>query len=178
MKTETPSADVTTRAEGAATTLNEPNELPALDIHLKNILVPLDFSETALKALRYAVPFARLFGAKLTLLHVVEPPAYTPELPYPAPISPEHLAMIQKQLEEIRATQIAPEIAVETAVRNNFAFDGILEVAREIDADLIITTTHGYTGWKHLLIGSTAENIVRKAPCPVLVVREPEHDFV
>jgi nucleotide-binding universal stress UspA family protein len=74
--------------------------------------------------------------------------------------------------------KISPELPVDIAVRHNFVFDGILEVAREIRADLIITTTHGYTGLKHLMMGSTAENIVRRAPCPVLVVREVEHDFV
>jgi universal stress protein A len=62
-------------------------------------------------------------------------------------------------------------------VRYNFVFDGILEVARETCTDLIIITAHGYTGLQHLLLGSTAENIVRRAPCPVFVVREREHDF-
>ena len=63
-------------------------------------------------------------------------------------------------------------------VRHSFVFDGILEAAREIHADLIITTTHGYTGWQHMLMGSTSENVVRRAPCPVLVVHQSEHDFV
>ena len=59
-------------------------------------------------------------------------------------------------------------------MQHGFVFDKILEVARKVRADLIITTTHGYGGLKHLLMGSTAECIVRKAPCPVLVVRDPE----
>jgi nucleotide-binding universal stress UspA family protein len=67
---------------------------------------------------------------------------------------------------------------VDIIVRQSFIFEGILEVAREIRADLIIATTHGHTGLKHLFLGSVAENIVRRAPCPVLVVRELEHDFV
>ncbi len=153
-------------------------EATSLAVDLKNILVPLDLSEMSLKSLQYAVPFAQQFGAKLTLLHVVPPPAYTPELPFPAPLSAEHFAAIEKQLEDIRVTKIPAEIAVEISVRHNFVFDGILEVARQTCADLIITTTHGRTGLTHLLMGSTAENIVRKAPCPVLVVREREHDFV
>ena len=52
------------------------------------------------------------------------------------------------------------------------------EVAKESDVDLIVIATHGYTGWKHFAIGSTAERVVRAAPCPVLVVREKEHEFV
>jgi nucleotide-binding universal stress UspA family protein len=54
----------------------------------------------------------------------------------------------------------------------------ILRVARETEADLIIIATHGYTGLKHVLLGSTAELVVRHAPCPVLTVRQVEHDFV
>lgn len=153
-------------------------EMTAPIIHLKNILVPLDLSAMSLKSLDYAVPFAQQFGAKLTLVHVVQPAAYTPELPVPAPLAAEHAAAVERQLEHIRANRIPPEVSVETTVRHNFVFDGILEAARETCADLIITTTHGNTGLKHLLMGSTAESIVRKAPCPVLVVRECEHDFV
>jgi len=76
------------------------------------------------------------------------------------------------------ATKIPTDVSVDIAVRHDLIFDGVLEVAREIRADLIITTTHGYTGVKHLVLGSTAENIVRRAPCPVFVVRETEQVFV
>jgi nucleotide-binding universal stress UspA family protein len=154
------------------------SEMAPINIHLKNILVPLDFSETSLKALQYAVPFAKQFGAKLTLVHVVEPLAFTPELAVPAPLGGEHLAAVQAQLAEIRTKRIPEDLPVKTIVRHNFIFDGILEAARETSADLIITSTHGLTGLRHLLMGSTAENIVRRAPCPVLVVRECEHEFV
>jgi universal stress protein A len=144
---------------------------------LKNILVPLDFSEVSLKSLQYAVPFAKQFGAKLTLLHVAQPVDGALDLVYPVSPGGEHFEAIEEQLEDIRAAKVPPELPVDIAVRHNFVFDGIVEVAREIRADLIITTTHGYTGLKHLMMGSTAENIVRRAPCPVLVVREVEHDF-
>ena len=143
-------------------------------LELKNILVPLDFSDFSLKALRYAVPFARQFGATLTLLHVVELPAYTPELPNPPAFPPEHDEAVVSQLESIRQAEIPEDLPVNTIVCHNFVFDGILDAAREIAADLIVTTTHGRTGLMHLLIGSTAESVVRKAPCPVLVVRDPE----
>ena len=84
----------------------------------------------------------------------------------------------EKELEKIRESRVPSEIPVTIAIRNNFVFDGILEMAREIRADLIITSTHGRTGLRHLMMGSTAENIVQRAPCPVLVVRDLEHDFV
>ena len=51
-------------------------------------------------------------------------------------------------------------------------------MAKDLDVDLIIIATHGYTSWRHLCIGSTAERVVRTAPCPVLVVREKEHEFI
>jgi universal stress protein A len=63
-------------------------------------------------------------------------------------------------------------------VRSGVAFDEIAKVARELKVDLIILSTHGHTGLKHVFLGSTAENVVRRAPCAVLVVREQEHEFV
>ena len=66
----------------------------------------------------------------------------------------------------------------ETLVRSGVAFDEIVKVARELKVDLIILSTHGHTGLKHGFLGSTAENVVRRAPCPVLVVREQAHEFV
>ena len=67
---------------------------------------------------------------------------------------------------------------VGSSVRPGLAAHEIVEAAKELDVDLIVIATHGYTGWKHFAIGSTAERVVRAAPCPVLVVREKEHEFV
>jgi nucleotide-binding universal stress UspA family protein len=137
-------------------------------LHIENILVPLDFTEMSLKSLRYAVPFAKKFGAKLTLVHVVEAPAHAVDASFPALVSSDKFAAIKEQLDEM----IPPELSVETTVRQNVPISGILEVAQEINADLIITTTHGYTGLAQLFKGATVNNIVNQAPCPVLVVRE------
>jgi universal stress protein A len=65
-----------------------------------------------------------------------------------------------------------------SAFRVGLAAHEIAEAAKELDVDLIVIATHGYTGWKHFAIGSTAERLVRAARCPVLVVREKEHDFL
>jgi nucleotide-binding universal stress UspA family protein len=148
--------------------------VPPSPIHLKSILVPLDFSEASLKSLQYAVPLAKQFGAKLTLLHVLKAPVRFVNSTYLASLEHHQLTVIEKRLEDM----IPSDLPVETAVRQNFVAEGILEVAREIDADLIITTTHGYSSMKHLLVRNTAENIVRQAPCPVLVLHEQEHDFI
>jgi len=147
-------------------------------IHLKNILVPLDLSEMSLKSLRYAVPFAGQFGGKITLLHVLRPPVCTSDFPYPGPAGLDHLDVMERRLEETRRAEIPAEIPVDLIVRQGFAFESIIQTAHDIHADLVIASTHGYTGLSRALIGSTAENIVRHAPCPVLVVRELETDFV
>jgi nucleotide-binding universal stress UspA family protein len=153
-------------------------ELAPMLLHMKNILVPLDMSARSLKALRYAVPFARQFNAKLILLHVVEAAAYSPEIPYPLPLQSQKTKKVKKDLNQVRDAHIPPEIITETVVRHDFVPDAVVEVARKKKADLIIVSTHGRTGVAHVLLGSTAEKIVRHAPCPVLVVREKEHDFV
>jgi universal stress protein A len=149
-------------------------ELVPSFLRIKNILVPLDFSEMSLKSLQYAVPFAKQFDAKLTLVHVVEAPAHSADTSFPASVSRDKLAVIEKQIDDM----IPPDVSVDTAVRQSVPIDGILEVANEIQADLIITTTRGYTGLAQLFKGATVSNIVNRSPCPVLVVRENEHSFV
>lgn len=178
MKTKTP---VSRRNTAPVTATPEPAdviELTPLMLHLSNILVPLDMSEMSLKALRYAVPFAKQFDAKLTVVHVVELPAYAPELPYPPPLSPHQTSEVKKELKRICDVNVPSDVQTHLVVHHDFAPDAIVKEARKTKADLIIVSTHGRTGLKHVFLGSVAEKIVRNAPCPVLVVREKEHDFV
>lgn len=178
MKTKNP---VSPRKTGPVASSPDPSEIIELApvvLHLSNILVPLDMSEMSLKALRYAAPFARQFSAKLTLVHVVELVAYTPEMPYPPPLPPHQTAEVKKELKKICEANVPSDIETQLVVRHDFAPDAIVDVARKTKADLIIVSTHGRTGLKHVFLGSVAEKIVRHAPCPVLVVREKEHDFV
>jgi len=176
MKTETfEPVETTTPVTTPPASLDDANETQPSAIHLKNILVPLDFSERSLKALQYAVPLAKQFGAKLTLLHVLKgPPVYPVDFAYLASLGHDQLTVIETKLEDM----IPPELPVETTVRQSAVLEAILEVATEVAADLIITTTHGYTGLKHVFTGGIAESIVRRAPCPVLVVHDEERDFV
>ena len=154
--------------------------VPAL-LNIKSILVPIDFSAPSEKALAYAVPFARQFGAKLTLLHVVEPVA-TPDFAGSFPLVMENdkvMAECKRHLERVvKDLQIEPKLTERTLVRQGRSFHEIAEAARTLKADLIIISTHGYSGLKHALLGSTTERVVRHAPCPVLVVREREREFV
>ncbi|PYK98861.1 MAG: universal stress protein [Verrucomicrobia bacterium] len=164
------------RSESSTRTKSDP-----VLLRIKSILVPIDFSTSSKKALQYAVPFARQFGAKLTLLHVVEPVA-TPDFANSFPLMMENdkvKAASRGQLEHIIKEQaIAPKLVEKTLVRFGRSFHEIADAARTLKVDLIIISTHGYTGLKHALLGSTTERVVRYAPCPVLVVREREHEFV
>lgn len=147
---------------------------------LRRILVPIDFSDCSRKALAYAVPFARQFGASLTLLYVVQMNYAVGEfgaIDFPVPEN-EIRANAEKELAKLVASAVEEPLPTETLVRVGRPVQEIIATARERDIDLIIMSTHGHTGIKHLLLGSVTENVVRYAPCPVLTVREHEHDFI
>ena len=149
---------------------------------LKRILVPVDFSPLSKKALHYATRLAQQFGAEIDLLNVVEPeipPAFDGFMIAPAPVLNGSSAHSAGQLKALaNSVRNAGVTGVVSSFRPGLASVEIVEAAKELDVDLIVIATHGYTGWKHFAIGSTAERVVRAAPCPVLVVREKEHEFV
>ncbi len=172
---ETPAAPTA----AAASSVGPPQ---AHTMQLRRILVPVDFSPHSLKALRYARAFARQFKASLVLLHVNEPVVFPSELGY-APLATEALDRGFQKDAQARLTSLAAEctaegMQTETSVRVGRPYNEISTAATELDADLIIIATHGFTGLTHVLLGSTAERVVRHATCPVLVVREQEHEFV
>jgi universal stress protein A len=151
-------------------------------LNLKKILVPIDFSEPSKKALKYAIPFAEQFGATITLIHVVE------QSEYPAfiPLKMEHdrLLLTAKEEAEQRLGQLHQQLfsrarlSKKVIVQRGKPYEEIAKAARKMRADLIIIATHGFTGLKHVLLGSTAERVVRYSKCPVLTIREREKDFV
>jgi nucleotide-binding universal stress UspA family protein len=150
---------------------------------IKNILVPIDFSPLSKKALQYAAPFAQKHEARITLVHVVEPVLY-PEN-YLGAIPPDaELVNInrakeaRKELATLRQSEIGSTMPAELFVHIGYPAEEIINIAGDEDADLIVIATHGHTGMKHVFLGSTTERVVRHAPCPVLVVREKERDFV
>ncbi len=148
----------------------------------KTILVPLDLSPRASKALHYARAFAAQFGSKLRLLHVTEPLAYPTDLGYAPVVSGE----LENELQEGSRERL--QVIVDDLRQSGLSVEGALRVGRphteiaataaELGADLLVLTTHGFTGLKHVLLGSVAERVVRHAPCPVLVVRDQEREFV
>jgi universal stress protein A len=147
---------------------------PVGPVGIRSVLVPTDFSQYSEKALEYAIPLAKQFGARLTLLHVIEPVA-TPDFEGAFPLALENARAREvcesalKVLSEKFGNE--PALIERRVVRQGRAFHEIANAARELKSDLIIIATHGYTGLKHTFMGSTAERVVRHAPCPVLVVR-------
>lgn len=157
-------------------------EAAGTHLNLQRILVPVDFSRESAKAMRYAVTLARQFDASITLVHVVEP-AYGPsELPKEATgrrvSDRERLAQAKSKLGIIGRRILGPCRIVETMIRNGLAFFEITEAAKALASDLIVVGTHGYGGVTRSVMGSTAEKVIRHAPCPVLVVRPNEHEFI
>lgn len=155
-------------------------ELAPLRFKLGSILVPVDFSEPSRKALHYAKKFAQQFDATITLVHVVEPLAYPPDFAVvpllPPDIEETRTRELQAQLAEL-AANVGGGVKTKAVVRTGRAWQEVVDFAKSGGFDLIVVSTHGYTGLKHALLGSVAEKVVRHAPCPVLVVRPEEHDF-
>ena len=143
------------------------------------ILVPTDFSEASRQAVRYATAFAQPCGSEVTLVHVIEPAPY-PEFGYAhIPAKEAGLKRAASEKLDAESQELARAgVKASAVIRTGSAFHEIAEQAREQTNDLIVIATHGRGAIAHALLGSTAERVVRHAPCPVLVVREREREFV
>jgi universal stress protein A len=155
--------------------------VPVAGLQLRRILVPVDFSDCSRKAVRYAAQLAAQFNAELMLLHVlviVQPPATPMLLLENEGFAVEEVEAAAKALSEWRK-DIAGGLRIKAVTRSGTAaHHEIVLAARECNSDLIVIGNHGRTGLGRVLLGSTAELVVRHAPCPVLVIREHEHDFL
>ena len=142
---------------------------------VRRIHVPVDFSEHSKDALRYAVDFGSIFDAELLLVFVVESVGYPADLGYGQVAIPQIERELsdrgRTELERLAREIVGGKLAVKYHVPAGRPFVEIIRAAREFGADMIVIATHGHTGVEHILFGSTAEKVVRKAPCPVLVVR-------
>ena len=153
--------------------------LAPLQFKIGNILVPVDFSECGQTAVRYALGMASQFEAVVTLIHVVEQIIYPGDWMYP-PLAMSDFAAEKREvvLRKMESLVHEPRANVKYVVRVGRAWQEVTELAKEMSADLLVIATHGYTGLKHVLLGSVAEKIIRHAPCPVLTVRPEERDFL
>jgi nucleotide-binding universal stress UspA family protein len=145
---------------------------------LQTILVPIDFSECSRNAIRYAVPLAQQFGAKLILLEVARfeyAGSETDDLELPL-LERKVVDAYRRRLDELAKREIR-DAAYQVQVSIGKTVPNIISVAKSAKADLIVISTHGCSG-NDSIVGSTTERVVRHAPCPVLVVREREHEFI
>ena len=147
-------------------------------IVLEKILVPVDFSECAREGAKYASVFATRVGADLLLAHVIHPPDYIAAEGFPggadwAPLAERARADAEDRLDRLVNFLPLTNISAETTVELGVPIHNLVDLTKRSDIDLVITSTHGYTGLRHALIGSTAEHLVRSAHCAVLVV--PSH---
>ena len=152
---------------------------------MKNIIVATDFSEPATAALNYGRQLARKLGSNLHLVHVLADvtglamatPGFAGE------ISTEMRDRVDKNAKEQLARQLSEEdhrdLKAETIVMTAAApAHAIVTLAQDLLADLIVVGTRGRGGISHLLLGSVAEQVIRMAPCPVLVVKAPGQEFI
>lgn len=147
-------------------------------IRFKKILCPIDFSNHSHAALEHAEEVANKFGAELVVAHVVEPVLY----PVAYGMPPVATVNYEDAARASAAKAMAPLVEAitkrggkaRTLVTTGLASARICEIVKEETIDLVVLSTHGYTGLKHVLLGSTAERVVRGCPCPVLTIKAQE----
>ena len=147
-------------------------------MQFRHILAPTDFSEYSKKAVGSALELARKFGAKLTILHVVELPPYPVEGYVPPAVNATFLDDLERQATQDLAQLVheaeSSNVEVVRLVAVGSPYRRIIDTAEAEQVDLIVMATAGRTGFSHLVMGSIAERVVRTATCPVLTIRPRE----
>ena len=150
-------------------------------MQIKTILFPTDFSNGARAALDYALSLARDYKARLILLYVIQDVSiaewYIPSTLSVADLIEDMQKSAWKEMDKWAEEAAAKVKDVEKVVVRGVPFVEVIKVAKDRSVDMIVIGTHGRTGIDHMLFGSTAEKVVRKAPCPVLTVRIAGKEF-
>ncbi|MCP5004297.1 MAG: universal stress protein [Planctomycetes bacterium] len=148
-------------------------------ITLKKILCPIDHSDCSKEALKYAVSFALREESVLYLLHVIDIRSFDENLDTITRQMPddESICQLREKLLECVPEEIRSDMQTEAIVVQGVPFVEIISVAKEKEVDMLVIGTHGRTGIAHMMLGSVSEKVVRKASCPVLTVRQPNHKF-
>jgi nucleotide-binding universal stress UspA family protein len=157
-----------------------PEKPQAPTLKIKQVLVPIDFSECSKRGLRYAIALAREHKAAITLAYVVPSISMLGEyggIDY-ASLTKEMREGADRELATLAVDEIRGVVPCDTVVRTGSPAGEIVSIAKALPADLIVISTHGRTGLTHALLGSVAERVVQTAPCPVLVVREKEREIL
>jgi nucleotide-binding universal stress UspA family protein len=145
---------------------------PEIPVQVRHVLVPTDFSDPAHRALRYGVALAQRFRARLTILHVL---GFDPDAAISASVQPALAEVLEDRartamhdLDALAADIV--DIDVEILLLRGTPSVEIVRTTTDEGCDLVVLGAHGRSALRHMLFGSTAERVVRKAPCPVLVV--------
>jgi nucleotide-binding universal stress UspA family protein len=146
----------------------------------KKIVCPIDFSEHTSEIVAYAASIAKKFNAELHLFHVI--PNLNYFTPYESFLTPENLVAIEDNINaevnrDFDAVIKGIDGPVKKVIKTGVAFVEIIDYVKTEAIDLIVMGTHGRSGIEHILIGSVAEKVVRKAPCPVLTIRPKDRSF-
>lgn len=139
---------------------------------IRTVLHPTDFSDASEHGRRMAYGLARDYGARLVLLHAVEPSVLTHEVGNAFVPPVEVVSLARERIAEL--VEEGSPVTVEPVIVEGLAAPEILRAARDRQADLVVIGSHGRTGLGRVLMGSVAEEVARKSPCPVLIVR-PSH---
>jgi len=144
--------------------------LVPVELKVKRILVPFDFSEHSKAALRQALAIAHQFGAEVLLANVVELYAYPTEIATP-PVGILEARRQEENLAELEKLCAELHLPAAPVVRVGSTWQELVNLAAEQNVDLIVIATHGRTGLSHVFLGSVAERVIQHAPCPVLTIR-------
>jgi nucleotide-binding universal stress UspA family protein len=148
---------------------------------MRKIVCPTDFSEPSYEGIKAANELATHFSAEVIFVHVVSSVHVYPATAGGPPLNhamylDEMVRFAQKSLDEVAQKRTSPNLAVRTIVLQGNPPDQIVELAKSERADMIVTATHGLTGWRRFIFGSVAERVVRLAGCPVLTVPAPQEE--
>ncbi len=147
-------------------------------VEFGKILIPTDFSESAENASLYALSLAEKYGSKIYVAHVIEPFTYTSDLGIDMGDQYQVMeATAKKFLDDIVTSIKEKHIDVEGILLSGEPFVEIIKYVKQEQINLIIMATHGRSGIEHMLLGSVAEKVVRKSPCPVLTVKKAGQTF-
>ncbi len=141
---------------------------------MKTILTPVDFSSATRAVLATALELARMTGGNVVLLHAVQPPVITTDYGLSVEVMRETLALSEaaakKQLAHLEKLVAVKGVTVSSRLASGFAAGNIIEAAKKVRAAYIVLGSHGHTAVYDLLVGSTTHTVLKKSPCPVVIV--------
>jgi len=149
-------------------------------ISIQGVMVPVDFSKESILAAKFGASLAEEYKTKLYVLHVMEPvhPSLRGYIVDFEQFQQRMIAQAKEDLENVIPKAVKDRIPVEFILEIGHPSYLIVEKAKELGVDVLVIATHGRTGLSHVLLGSVAEKVIRHAPCPVFVIRNPKDKYV